>query len=430
MFDPNAPLPDFATQQLDIDRQRKLSDLLRKQSLESTPNGQMVGRHFVAPSWAEHLSTLAQSVASAYLGNKADTGESALGQAEKAQGDTWRSMLPQATAARPEQPGPPGPDGSPYLEAQPAQPVTREAILKHTLAGLQNPATSKEAMLVNQSLTSDLTRSEDKAFKDQEARTASRERLDNLQSTLQNRKEELEMRLSDSRLAQADRVKLAQQHDETLLEIARINAQARRDAANQHKELTASQQAVQDRFISTQAEHVSRRAEQLAPMLQSAKVVQDMLDTNDVDPRTGRTKPIAGLGYVGVLPGVFLTQEGNANRAKVKAFANSMLRAQAGLSQTLSETENANLELLANGKFTQKEFEQIWPTVMSKINSSVDNLKGGADPLAWEKYVKQSGGRGLEPIKSSRGAVSEGGLTPEQQARLEQLRAAKAAEGK
>ena len=152
-----------------------------------------------------------------------------------------------------------------------------------------------------------------------------------------------------------------------------------------------------------------------------------MLDENGVDPKTGKTKPIEGLGYVGKLPGFMLSEAGSVNRAKVKAFANSMLRAQAGLSQTLSETENANLELLANGNYTQKEFERVWPTVMAKINSSIDNLQAGAEPEAWAKYAAR-GGR-LNKIESKR-VAGETALSPADQARLEQLRAAKAAEGK
>ena len=64
---------------------------------------------------------------------------------------------------------------------------------------------------------------------------------------------------------------------------------------------------------------------------------------------------------------------------------------------------------------------------MAKINSSVDNLQAGAEPAAWDKYVARGGK--LDKIVSNR-KKPDSTLSPEQQARLEQLRAAKAAEGK
>ena len=157
-------------------------------------------------------------------------------------------------------------------------------------------------------------------------------------------------------------------------------------------QLTAADKAQErkDIRVEKQVEHLAAAAKTLAPMLQSAQTVQNMLDDYG-------KKPIPGIGYEAKLPGIMLPAEGVNNKAKIKAFANAMLRAQAGLSQTLSETENANLELLANGNYSEKEFRQIWPTLMDKINASATTTTSGFEPEAVETVRKRGGV--IDPIK-------------------------------
>jgi hypothetical protein len=388
LFDPNKALPDLQTQGEQLAQQRAYVDLLRKQAMaQKQPEGRMVGGQYIAPHWSQHLAPVMEQVFAGMANRDQSQAEQAYGQAQRAQGDAWRSALPQAIAAHPELQGPQAEGGSPELAAQEAQPITREAILKHTLAGLQNPATAKEAMLVNQSLTSDLTRSEDKAFKEQEARTAAKERADNLTTTLIQRKEELEMRLADSRLAAEDRAKLAAQHDATLRAIAESSAEARKYAADQAHQAGLREDS---REFRTNVEHLSRRMEPHAPMINTAQQVQDMLDSYK-DPKTGKTKSIPGVGLiVGSLPQGMLSTEGSTNRQKVQMFANAMLRAQAGLSQTLSEQQRADLELMAKGQFRQGQLEAAWPGLMEKINSTTKNIKAGYDPRIIDTYASRN----------------------------------------
>ena len=434
--------------QLELARQVKLAELLRKgagapgQSPEM-PQGQMVSGRYVAPHWTQQLAAVANPLFAQYNARTAEDlsakKESALAQAVAQEKARWAEQMPTGTPATPEMPAPAeGPPTESGVEpAQVGVIPARARVLpsaveraKYLTRGLQIPGNEAAVGLAGKTMGEEVTREDAQAARketlDAQMASARQNKLDQLEF----QRQQLEAQMKDKALSREQMAMYQQMHDKTLRDIAAGNQAVRRDLANSTKrsgELTPAQQAVQDRFISTQAEHLSRRAEQLAPMIQSAKTVQEMLDANDADPATGKTKPIAGLGYTGKLPGFMLSEAGTTNRAKVKAFANSMLRAQAGLSQTLSETENANLELLANGNYTQKEFERIWPTVMAKINSSVDNLQAGAEPAAWDKYIARGGK--LDKIVSNR-KKPDSTLSPEQQARLEQLRAAKAAEGK
>jgi len=64
-----APGFDDQVEQQNIDRQRKMADLLRQQSVQPMDNGQMVGGHYVAPSFTQGLAKLLQG----YNAREADT---------------------------------------------------------------------------------------------------------------------------------------------------------------------------------------------------------------------------------------------------------------------------------------------------------------------------------------------------------------------
>jgi hypothetical protein len=59
MFDYLLQMGAMQPQQKELERKQAMIDALRKQSMTS-PEGQMIGRHYVAPSWTEHLATLGQ----------------------------------------------------------------------------------------------------------------------------------------------------------------------------------------------------------------------------------------------------------------------------------------------------------------------------------------------------------------------------------
>lgn len=405
LFNPNV---DFSAQTASVTRQQKLAEYLRKQAEELQANvptqGSMVGGHWIAPSAAKGLQAgLAQ-----YLAGNADTQaqkaeQQMLGQQAQA-AQQWRENLPQPQQAQPGMApnyvmeSPEGQAGSPAVPYKPVDAGTR---LRATMAGLANPATAKEAMLWNQGMAEETAR-EDTQQARREAQAAQLQakrdetimRLEQQAADAKRRSEDLQASIEQRRQANADsiaaRLQIAQ-----LMRSVGSGAAADRQAARQER--TDERHADK---VDKQITALSNAAKTVAPMVQTAKTVQDMLDEYD-------NKSIPGIGYEGLMPGMLLSKQGVVNRAKVKAFANAMLRNQAGLSQTLSETENANLELLANGKFSEKEFRAIWPTLMDKINATTNTVTAGYLP----EVVKTVRSRGavIEPVVSRLNKGSAGG---------------------
>ena len=179
--------PDFAGQAASATQQRKIADLLRaQQAKEEMPEGKMVSGHYVAPSWTQYLAPLLKSYDVGAVDKAATGAENAYaGQVAEAR-KNWQSALPQTIAGQAEVPNieqdpsnMQGPTQEPFQAAQaavPEQRPTRDAILKHTIAGLAFPGNEAEAKLVGDSLTSGLTRKEDQDYKDIEARFAAAER--------------------------------------------------------------------------------------------------------------------------------------------------------------------------------------------------------------------------------------------------------------
>lgn len=63
--------PEVAVEQQALNRKQQIANLLLQRGLQS-PDGQMVGRFYVAPSWSQGLAQLASAGAGVYLGRKND----------------------------------------------------------------------------------------------------------------------------------------------------------------------------------------------------------------------------------------------------------------------------------------------------------------------------------------------------------------------
>ncbi|MDE3021922.1 MAG: hypothetical protein KGI54_08690 [Pseudomonadota bacterium] len=74
----SAPGMDDQIELQNIARQRQYADALRKQSMEALPQGQMVGNHYVAPSFTQGLAKLLQAHQSGQLESQADEQQRAL----------------------------------------------------------------------------------------------------------------------------------------------------------------------------------------------------------------------------------------------------------------------------------------------------------------------------------------------------------------
>jgi hypothetical protein len=78
-----APGFDDQVEQQNIERQRKMADLLRQQSAEPMQNGSMVSGHYVAPSFTQGLAKLLQGYNAGKMGEEADAKQKALAEAVK-----------------------------------------------------------------------------------------------------------------------------------------------------------------------------------------------------------------------------------------------------------------------------------------------------------------------------------------------------------
>ena len=74
----------------DINRRKLMADMLLQQGSQM-PQGQMVGGHFVAPSWTQQLSSALTPIVGAYMMNKADVAQEKL--AEKLRNQTAEELV-------------------------------------------------------------------------------------------------------------------------------------------------------------------------------------------------------------------------------------------------------------------------------------------------------------------------------------------------
>lgn len=386
IFDPNQAMPDFDAQTAAATRARAVADFLRKQAAQQTqPQGQMVSGHYVAPHWTQHLSNIMGQLNVGMADRQATDAETQEANAQNQAANQWRSSLPQAVQA---QAGTPSfganemdqeaVTGSP---AVPYQPVPAAARLKATLAGMANPRTAKEALIWNAGMAEEAKREDDQLA-----------RRENLLATLAQRAEDAQRRSEDVRASIAQRQEAAREATAARLQMAQMAADARRDAAG----IAAAARAgsTTDRGadkLDRQVEKLSSRIEPINPLITAGQALQDLFDKYG-------DKPIPGFGYAGKLHGTLLSAEGNANRAALKMYTNAIMRAHAGLSQTLAEQHNVNLETLADGNYSEKEIRKVWPLLREKSNEQLKGISAGFPAEVVDIYRKQ-GGR-IDPITS------------------------------
>lgn len=95
-----APGFDQQVEQQNIDRQRQYAQALRKQSSEM-PDGRMVGKTYVAPSWTEGLAHLLQSYQGGQAERGADEKQKALAEAVRGRtAQDWGKIAPLLTGTQ------------------------------------------------------------------------------------------------------------------------------------------------------------------------------------------------------------------------------------------------------------------------------------------------------------------------------------------
>jgi hypothetical protein len=96
-----APGFDDQVEQQNIERQRKMADLLRQQSAEPMQNGSMVSGHYVAPSFTQGLAKLLQGYNAGKMGEEADAKQKALAEAVKGRATSEMGQFTNLLTGRP-----------------------------------------------------------------------------------------------------------------------------------------------------------------------------------------------------------------------------------------------------------------------------------------------------------------------------------------
>ena len=160
MFDPNV-MPDFTAQAAAIAQQRKMADYLRQQAAaQKSPEGQMVGKRYVAPSPFEYGAGMMDKFFAGNAERQANQAEQDYQTGVLSKTREWMNNAPQGTPAvegrvAMQAPDPitgENPTGTSPVAAVPAQPPTYAEGVKYAGEGLVIPGNEKRAMLAFEGL--------------------------------------------------------------------------------------------------------------------------------------------------------------------------------------------------------------------------------------------------------------------------------------
>ena len=296
--EPPAPLMDYGV--TSAKRQRLLAEALRKQAGTATPQGQMVSGHYVAPSWTQHLATIAGGAGAGYMEGKAQEAEDKSTAEIAAARQKALSSLPQAVAA---QYGPQQITGLGGREKinegeliAPAKPLTREDVARKTIELMQIPGTEKIAEVYNKGAMAEIDR-EDKQVEAQRAQIAQ----------LEERRAEAERRSNDQ--ARSDWQRSEDKKEQRLWE-------EKREAADRALQLQIAGIKAASKGSGGDLDRLP--AAQITAYVGNQKAVGDI----DQAIKLVEANPNA-VGYKGYLPDVAISRMGtDAEKATRAAIAN------------------------------------------------------------------------------------------------------------
>jgi hypothetical protein len=181
----------------------------------------------------------------------------------------------------------------------------------------------------------------------------------------------------------------------------------------------------EQKILDDDTEHLSKRAEPLIQVVSPATQIQDILD-KAYDPKTKTYGKIKGFGLRDRLTPLGLMDEESArNFGAQQSLGNALLKAGAGLSQTLSEKENQLIEQMRNGTADQAQFTSVWPGIRDKLNNQIGTVRAGYNSKVQEtfdtRFNEAGGSAAFKPIKSKH-VAKPAGMSDADWAELQQLR--------
>jgi hypothetical protein len=395
--------PELLAQQPGLEAQDVLAQLLRKQAMQGvqSPEGQMISGHYVAPNILQHIAAAmkpgrqraeAEAMEQATMKKRVML-QQALAQAQ----NQWMGEMPQGTPGQapvaPMQGAPierggqlnPEATGSPGVAPQLPSALQQ---MQWVGKGAQIPGNGPLAMALGKMAGDERTREDTQQAKreDLQATLIERLRVKQMEVAAQLEKEKMD-NASAERIANIQ----AAWHKEVASTLQQI-----KDA--KAKELTPAQQEVKARELQRQVEHMERSVEPVSRLASAANEVQDIID-GATDPKTGKIAPIPGLGFtsklgmsMGVAEKMGAIPKGSVvNNQAVQNVLISVMRSNAGLTQTLTEQANTLKTMLAGGNFSQDQFTDGWKRFIKLLNSELENKTKVASPEALEIYLKRGG---------------------------------------
>jgi len=431
---------DYVTESDKVARQKRLADVLRKYQLDQhqqsvQTEGRIVGGRYISSPFQMINQGL---VAPGANMRRADQAEGLANQMsgayqQQVQGaqQSWQQGLPRTVPGHPELPGPQAEGGSPELAERAQQIPDRASVLSATLRGMQIPGNEKEAELWNRGMQEEQTRED----RQSEVRSA-------LKMTMAQRAEERRMADQLARDKATDKAFADARDDAERERHNRETEQAARDrntmlqainAATNETKLAAAKAKTNDEkkeAAATERElgKLYTRMKPLTPVIGAAKEIQKMIDKYTDE--SGKTD-IPGIGHTGLVPALGLSlaagaglidKETNPNRAKVADLVGSIMRNQAGLSQTIAEAARVMEKTLTSGMYGQAEFLSNWDNLVRAINDDLRLVDDTLGDNTREAFVKNGGS--LAPINWDKKPK-----TTDLDKRLEELRAKKKAAG-
>ena len=414
-----AAFQDMQEQQLELLRQTKLAELLRKQAgfpggITDMPQGQMVSGHYIAPHWTQRFAAVANPLIQQYQAKQAEEQQvqkqHALRQAVAQAQQQWMSQMPQGSPGTPEVPGQSampeqqGNNPSAYVAPQAAVPGVPAVApklpsamerMKWLARGSMIPGNEKIAGAASNIMEGEVNR------EDRQAELAA-------QGKLQREQKQADMIMT---FAQQERLAREKAADTRLNEQERNAAkiEAARIAQETRAMMAAMTQGHQnDTLELRKATALQGELTRLGTVVQPLQGLSSAADRVQQTLDKYKDQKVPGIGHAAWVPAFLRGNEATQNQAAVAGFAQALIQMQAGLSQTLSEQELTKATLLSSGSFSEKDFKENWPWMVKRYNDTIETIKAAHGrpllpgmPSAWDVY-QQQGGK-FKPIQSTWG---------------------------
>jgi hypothetical protein len=242
-------------------------------------------------------------------------------------------------------------------------------------------------------------------FNQQEARAA---RVQQDADALEARKLQLQQghelalqRIQDGQQRQAE----IERHNKAMETLNAQSVQARSESASLGNQLKVLQLELnRDRLGAERLRNVDKQVTAFANDLQQNKLPNLSASISSLNSVLGKYEgkdDIPGVGVIEgskLIPGFVRSREAANVKSALQAVSNDLLNLYSGLAVTLPEFERRELEMMANGSFTEANFKDAWQRTVNRYNSVVGNLRASQNQDVLKEYQSRPGAMRLDPL--------------------------------